>query len=140
MAEVAGQIKLLLDQKGRTRSPWAASAARPSWPRARGRRSSKALTEDLKKIGISVKRKAELEVNGDYRDVEDTKTKLMAVEIKAHVVDRTGAEVVAFEPRGILNVTTIAALIGLTTSLPPTAPTRSATRSSPNDSTTRRST
>ena len=78
----------------------------------------KALTDDLKKLGVAVKRRAELEVNGEYRDVEDPKTKLMAVEIKAHVVDRTGAEVVAFEPRGILNVTTIAALIGVTVTLP----------------------
>ena len=37
------------------------------------------------------------------------------------MVDRSGNEVVAFEPRGILNVTTIATLIGVTATVPPDA-------------------
>jgi hypothetical protein len=118
LAVMAKQIKLLLDQKdqdaiavGDFRGP--AKLAASSGPAI-----AKALTDELKKLGIAVKRRAELEVNGDYRDVEDRATKLLAVAIKAHVVDRSGAEVVAFEPRGILNVATIATLLGVTATIP----------------------
>src|SRR5262249_33623914 len=39
----------------------------------------------------------------------------------AHVVDRAGAEVVAFEPRGLFSVPLIAAITGVTVALPPGA-------------------
>ena len=121
MAEVAKQIKLLLDQRGQDAIAVGDFRGPAKLAASAGPAISKALTDELKAIGVAVKRRAELEVNGDYHDVEDKASKLLAVQIKAHIVDRTGDEVVAFEPRGILNVTTIATLIGVTTILPPAA-------------------
>ena len=121
MAEVAKQIKLLLDQRGQDAIAVGDFRGPAKLAASAGPAISKALADELKAIGVAVKRRAELEVNGEYHDVEDKASKLLAVQIKAHIVDRTGDEVVTFEPRGILNVTTIATLIGVTTILPPAA-------------------
>jgi hypothetical protein len=118
MAKVAEQIKLLLDEKGQDAIAVGEFRGPAKLASSAGPAITKALGDELKKCRVTVKRRAELEVNGDYRDVEDEKTKLLAVQIKAHVVDRSGNEVVAFEPRGILNVATIAALIGTTVTMP----------------------
>jgi hypothetical protein len=119
MAEVARQIKLLLDQKGRDAVAVGEFTAPAKLAASAGPAVGKALADELRKLGVVVKRTADLEVNGSYRDVEDSRTRLLAVEIKARVVDRAGTEVVAFEPRGVLNVTAVATLIGVTTVLPP---------------------
>lgn len=79
-----------------------------------------ALTKQLEKLGVRVSRKAELEVKGDFLDVEDKQTKLTALRLKARVIDRSGAEITHFD-RGLFNVTTIASLIGLTAIIPPAA-------------------
>lgn len=77
-----------------------------------------ALMEQLQKMGVRVSRKAELEVKGDYLDVVDQQSSLIALRLKARVIDRVGTEVTHFD-RGLFNVTTIASLIGLTAVLPP---------------------
>jgi hypothetical protein len=79
-----------------------------------------ALTRQLEKLGVRVGRKAELEVKGDFLDVEDSQTKLTALRLKARVIDRGGAEITHFD-RGLFNATTIASLIGLTAAIPPSA-------------------
>jgi hypothetical protein len=118
MAKMAGQIKLLLDQKGLDaiavgdfRGPAVLAATA-------GPVISKALTDELEKAHVNVRRRAELEVRGDYVDVQDKETQFLAVQIKAEIVDRRGERVVVLEPRGILDVTTIVTLIGVTTTLP----------------------
>ncbi len=118
MAKVAEQIKLLLDEKGQEAIAVGDFRGPAKLASSAGPAITKALGDALTKRAVTVKRRAELEVNGDYRDVEDEKTRQMAVQIKAHVVDRSGNEVAAFEPRGILNVATIAALIGVTVTMP----------------------
>ena len=118
MAVVAKQIKLLLDQKGQDSIAVGEFRGPAKLAASSGPAISKALTDALKGMGVAVKRRAELEVNGDYRDVEDKTSKALAVQIKAHVVDRSGAELVAFEPRGLFNVATVASLIGITASIP----------------------
>jgi hypothetical protein len=118
METVARQIKLLLDQKGQDAIAVGDFRGPAKLAASAGPAICKALTDELKKLDVAVKRRAELEVNGDYRDVEDQKTRSMAVQIKAHVVDRSGNEVVTFEPRGIFNVSTIAALLGVTVTMP----------------------
>ncbi len=79
-----------------------------------------ALMKQFHMLGIRVDRKAGLEVKGDFLDVEDTATKLVAVGLKARVIDRTGTEIAHFD-RGLFNVTTIAALLGTTAQLSPDA-------------------
>ena len=122
LAEVARQVKALLDQKGNDAIAVGDFRGPARLASSSGPAIAKALAEDLQKLGVIVRRRAALEVNGEYRDVEDQKTRLLSVEIKAHVIDRSGAELVAFEPRGVFSVPLIAAITGISSvSLPPGA-------------------
>src|SRR4051812_41315503 len=121
LAEVAKQVKGLLDQKGNDSIAVGDFRGPARLASSAGPAIAKALTDTLQRLGVTVKRRAALEVNGEYRDVEDQKTRLLSVEIKAHVIDRSGAEIVAFEPRGLFSVPLIAALTGVTVALPPRA-------------------
>lgn len=118
LAEMAKKIKLLLDQKGLETIAVGDFTAPAKLAASAGPAIAKCLTDELKTLGITVKRRAELEVNGRYQDVDDKDTKLLAVQIKAHVVDHTGDEVMTLEPRAIFNITTIASLTGVTVAMP----------------------
>ena len=122
LADLAKQVKALLDQKGNDAIAVGDFHGPARLASSAGPAIAKALGDNLQKLGVIVRRGAALEVNGVYRDVEDQKTRLLAVEIKAHVVDRAGAELVAFEPRGVFSVPRIAAITGISSvSLPPDA-------------------
>src|SRR5262245_12407457 len=113
LTEVARQVKLLLDQKGIDAIAVGDFHGPARLASSAGPAIAKALIDALQALGVHVKRRAALEVNGEYRDVEDQKSRLLSVAIKAHVVDRAGAEVVAFEPRGLFSVPLIAAITGI---------------------------
>jgi hypothetical protein len=121
MAELARQVKGLLDQKGNDAIAVGDFRGPARLASSGGPAIAKTLIEALKALGVSVKRLAALEINGEYRDVEDGKTHLLALEIKAHIVDRAGAEIVEFEPRGLFSVPLIVALTSPTVALPPGA-------------------
>ncbi len=120
-AVIAKQVKLLLDQKGQSTIAVGDFRAPAKLASGAGTAITKCMTDELKKLGLAVTRRAELELNGEFRDVQDPKAKAPAVQIRAHVVDQSGAEVVAFEPRGIFDMTTIASLVGATVSIPAAA-------------------
>lgn len=120
MAVVANGIKQLLDGRGEDAIA-VGEFTGPAHTNSSGGAGIKlALSEQLKKAGVRVSRRAPLEVKGDYLDVLDKETMLLALRLKARVIDRTGAEITHFD-RGLFNVTTIASLIGLTANLPPKA-------------------
>jgi hypothetical protein len=121
LAELAKQVKSLLDQKGGDSIAVGDFHGPARLASSAGPAITKALAEALGALGVSVKRRAALEINGEYRDVEDGKTHLLSVEIQAHVVDLAGAEIVALEPRGLFSVPIIAAITGVTVALPPAA-------------------
>lgn len=120
MAVVAKGIKQLLDGRGQDAIA-VGEFTGPARANSSGGAGIKlALIEQLEKTGVRVSRRAELEVKGDYLDVVDKQTALIALRLKARVIDRSGTEVTHFD-RGLFNVTTIASLIGLTTTLPASA-------------------
>ncbi len=121
LAELAKQVKNLIDQKGNDSIAVGDFHGPARLASSAGPAIAKALTESLSALGVSVRRRAALEINGEYRDVEDGKTHLLSIEIKAHVVDRAGVELVAFEPRGLFSVPLIVAITGATVALPPGA-------------------
>jgi len=121
MSEVARQVKFLLDQKGQDAIAVGDFHGPARLASSSGPAIGKAIAEALQGMGVAVRRKAELEINGEYRDVEDRSSRRLAVQIKARVVDRSGAEVVALEPRGIFSVALFATLTGLTVELSPDA-------------------
>ena len=82
---------------------------------------AKALLDQLTKRGVNVSRTAEMLVSGEFRDVTDKDSKTTALQIKAKIEDRRGEPVVELDSRGLFSLTTIAALVGLTTVTPPAA-------------------
>jgi hypothetical protein len=118
LAEMAKKIKLLLDQKGLDAIAVGEFTAPVKLNASAGPSIAKCLADELKTLGVSIKRRAELEVNGRYQDVDDADSKRLAVRIKAHIVDRSGDEVLTLEPRATFNMTTIASLTGLTVAMP----------------------
>jgi hypothetical protein len=82
---------------------------------------AKALIEQLEKLGVRTTRSAELIVSGEFRDVTDKATKDTAILIKARIEDRQGEPIVDLASRGVFDLTTIAALTGITLITPPAA-------------------
>jgi hypothetical protein len=78
----------------------------------------KTLADQLTKLKVRVTRRANLEIKGDYLDVEDRQTGKLAAMLKWRVLDRTG-KVLSEDQRGIFGDATLASLFGLTTELPP---------------------
>lgn len=79
---------------------------------------AKVLAEELKEVGIDVKRRAALGLEGKYRDVIDSKSKRLAAQITGRIVDRTGKELFQFS-RGVFGEDTLASLFGATVELGP---------------------
>jgi hypothetical protein len=80
---------------------------------------AKSLLEHLQKLGVQTTRNAELIVSGEFRDVTDRATKTTAIQIKARIEDRQGETIVDLASRGVFDLTTIAALTGITLIAPP---------------------
>jgi len=82
---------------------------------------AKSLIDQLEKLGVRTSRDAELIVSGEFRDVTDRATKTTAIQIRARIEDRQGETIVDLASRGVFDLTTIAALTGITLIAPPTA-------------------
>jgi len=82
---------------------------------------AKALIDQLEKLRVTVSRNAEVLVAGEFRDVTDKVTKKTALEVKAHLEDRTGKPLGDLQSRGVFDLATIAAVLGITLTTPPQA-------------------
>jgi hypothetical protein len=76
------------------------------------------LTEELHKKGLAVQRRAPIGLKGEFRDVKDKTTGLLAAQIKGAVTDRSGKVLFTFD-RGVFGAETVASLFGATGDLPP---------------------
>jgi hypothetical protein len=120
LAVVAEAIKQLLDGRGQDAIAVGAFTG-PERATANGGNGIKhALTEELKRVGVRVEKRADLEIKGDYFDAEDQQAKLVVLVLKARVIDRQGTEIALFQ-RSLFDVATLAALLGPTLQLPPVA-------------------
>jgi hypothetical protein len=90
----------------------------PQLPTSGGPVIAQTLIEELNKKGLTVKRVAAVGVKGEYRDVKDKETGLLAAQIKGTVTDRTGKVLFTFS-RGVFGDALLASLFGTTTPLPP---------------------
>src|SRR5262249_16614343 len=82
---------------------------------------TKTLTEELTKHGVSVKRTAPVGVKGEFDDVKDKQTGLLAARIKGTVTDRAGKVLFTFS-RGVFGEKIVSALFGATAKLAPDLP------------------
>src|SRR5262249_48526663 len=82
---------------------------------------TKMLCEELPKNGVAVKRVASIGVKGEFEDVKDKQTGLLAVRIKGAVTNRAGQVLFTFS-RGVFGDNVVAALLGATATLPADLP------------------
>src|SRR5262245_30677695 len=82
---------------------------------------AKTLAEELPKNGVAVKRVAPIGVKGEFEDVKDKQSGLLAARIKGTVTDRAGQVLFTFS-RGVFGDNVVAALFGTTAKLPPDLP------------------
>jgi hypothetical protein len=81
----------------------------------------KTLTEELPKQGLTVQRVSPVGVKGEFEDVKDKQSGLLAARIKGTVSDRSGRVLFTFS-RGVFSEAVLAALFGTTAKLPPDLP------------------
>jgi hypothetical protein len=82
---------------------------------------AKTLAEELPKNGVAVNKFASVGVKGEFEDVKDKQSGLLAARIKGAVTDRTGQVLFSFS-RGVFSETVLAALFGTTARLPTDLP------------------
>jgi hypothetical protein len=120
MDRLAGRIKQLLDTERESsialnqfNAPARLAANSSSGIR-------KALEEALRKRDVRIMKNARLEINGEYREVEDPRDRKTVVRFLGRIVDQdTGRPVSECEVK-VDNITSIAVLVGATMELPPT--------------------
>lgn len=118
LGEIAKDIKKLLDGRGDDAITIGAFTGPAHLESSSGPVIAQVLSDELKKIGISVKRRANLEIKGDYLDVIDKVSQRLAGKLKARIMDRAGTVIVEFE-RGVFGDATLGSLFGVTAQLPP---------------------
>jgi hypothetical protein len=82
---------------------------------------TKTLSEELPKNGVAVKGGAPVGVKGEFEDVKDKQSGLLAVRIKGTVSDRSGQVLFSFS-RGVFGEAVLAGLFGTTAKLPADLP------------------
>jgi hypothetical protein len=119
MDQFAGRIKELLDAERES----AIALNQFNAPARLAANSSsgirKALEEGLKKHSVQIKKTARLEINGEYRELDDPAQKKTVVRILGRIVDQDSGRPVSECEVKVDNLTSIAALIGATMELPP---------------------
>lgn len=117
MAEVAKEIKKLLDGRSEDSIAVGAFTGPVRLESSSGPAIAKVLADELQRMGVAVKRRANCEVKGDYVDVVDGRSDRLAARIKTRVLDRGGKVLVELD-RGVFGDATVPALLGLTARLP----------------------
>ncbi|MFO0811015.1 MAG: hypothetical protein U0746_20490 [Gemmataceae bacterium] len=80
-----------------------------------------ALTESLPKHGIRIAHTAPVGIKGEYEDVKDKDSGLLAAQISATVVDRSGKKLFECTKRGAFGESLVSSVFGVSAKLPPTA-------------------
>src|SRR5262249_37716603 len=87
-------------------------------PTSGGPLIAETLSEELRKAGLTVKRIAAIGVKGEYQDIKDKETGLLAAQIRGTVTDRSGKVLFSFN-RAAFGDAIVASLFGVTAKLPP---------------------
>jgi hypothetical protein len=99
LAVMGKQIAQLLQGRGEDSIAVGAFTGASRLSASSGPGITKVLVEELEKLGVHVKSRANLEVKGDYLDVLDRASQLLALRIKAQVLDRDGEAVVVLDKK-----------------------------------------
>jgi hypothetical protein len=117
MAVLAKSLKECLVEYGEDTVAMGQFVGPPQLGASGGPLLAQLLAEELIKLKVAVKTRANLGIKGEYQDVIDHETKQMAVQIKVKLVDRN--KTLLDLDRGVLSNPDIAVLLGVTAHLPP---------------------
>jgi hypothetical protein len=130
LAGLAADLKQLLAGRGLDTIGLGQFTGPPTFPATAGPGINQVLTEELAKLGVKVELTAKLGLKGEYSVAEvpaedDPKVKLLAVQVRAVVVDRLGGVVTDFSfDRKIRSEQALVELVGPTVELAPGDPPR----------------
>jgi hypothetical protein len=114
LRDMGAQVAKLL--KGRNEDTIAVGAftGPAHCPASAGPGLKRVLIEELEKLNIRVKRQAGLEIKGDYRDVLDKDSQVLALRLKAAVLERRSGDVIVELDRKIEDRDILAQVLGVT--------------------------
>lgn len=118
VAEAAKGIADFLKQKGEEKIAVGQFTGPSKMPSSSGPAIVKGLTDELTTLGITVSRRAKLEVKGDYLAVVDETKRGPAALLHGRILDPAGKVLFEFE-KGFSNEATVTEMFGLTVTLPP---------------------
>lgn len=118
LADVAKSIAGVLAQRNDNRIAVGQFTGPSRIPSSSGPAIAKALSDELTRLGLTISRRASLEVKGDYLPVVGERSRGPAALLKGRVLDAGGNTVYEFE-KGFSSDITVASLFGLTVELPP---------------------
>ena len=123
LTELAKDVQKLLKGRNETAVAVGQFVPLPGTNASAGPAIAKGLTEELVRLHVDVRLRANLTVEGRYGLSEDAKSGRLAVSLHVKIVDKAGEEIVGLKlnPRGIFGDAIMAALEGLTYDLPPNA-------------------
>jgi hypothetical protein len=125
LTEVAKGIKQLLDGRGEQTIAVGQFTGPPNYPTSSGPGIAEILTEELQKLGVTVKARAKLGVKGEYlvtevADPNDVTGKYLAVRLKGTVEDGFGKVINDFTfERTVKGEEAVVQLLGTPVELPP---------------------
>jgi hypothetical protein len=117
LAEVAKSLSQVLKSMDESTISVGQFSGPATLPTSAGPAFTKMLSEELAKHDMKVALRAKYGVKGEYLDVINASTGLLAAQIKGELVDRQGNVLTTFN-RGVEGTTTLAALFGVTADLP----------------------
>jgi hypothetical protein len=126
MAAFAKDLKSFLDGKGHQSIALGQFTGPPNYPTAAGPGIVQCLSEELVRLGVTVKARAPVGLKGQYKvaevpDEKDPKSKLLAIEITATLEDAFGKVLTDFSvSRKLRGEQAFMQLIGGSVELPPT--------------------
>jgi len=106
LAEMAKQIRDLLKGRGEDAifvGAFTGTVGKARAPASAGPGIKQVLVEELQKLGVRVKNDANLEIKGDYRDVQDDDSERVALRLQASVLNRAGDAVVVLGKKLVLD-------------------------------------
>jgi hypothetical protein len=122
MARVASKVAEMVKGLGHDSLMIGAFMGPPQLEASSGPGIAKLLADELDKLDITVKRRAELAVKGEFRSTK-TDTGRLAAKIEGSLVDRTGAVLCTFTTE-VTGAQELSSLLGLTVDLPADKPER----------------
>ncbi len=118
IGDAAKGIADFLKQQGDERIAVGQFTGPSRMPSSSGPAIVKGLTDELTALGITVSRRAKLEVKGDYLAVVDETKRGPAALLRGRIMDTAGKVLFEFE-KGFSNEATVTEMFGLTVALPP---------------------